>query len=59
MITFVYESFNKSLNTFNPNNWPKDWIIDGVETKPYAWSDNNKEFQFDALHKLLFLDNTT
>ena len=59
MITFVYESFNESLNTSNPNNWPKDWIIDGVETKPYAWSDNNKEFQFDALHKLLFLDNTT
>ena len=59
MITFVYESFNESLNTSNPNNWPKDWIIDGVETKPYAWSNNNKEWQFDALHKSLFLDNTT
>ena len=58
MITFVYESFNKSLNTFNPNNWPKDWIIDGVETKPYAWAKVIKELQFDTLNKLLSLDNT-
>lgn len=34
MITFVYESFNHEHNAYDYNNWPANWIVNGVKLPP-------------------------
>jgi hypothetical protein len=39
LIPLVFEHWNHDYNWYNPNNWPRDFILNGQYTLPYSYDE--------------------